>query len=1680
MKFFLPKKSRLSFLFFLLTLFLSISLWGKEIVLFAQSSLSNLPTINLNKANDSYNTSRGGLISMSSVEEPAISLGSWNLDGEVDLKLFKADESSLISYLVHDSENKQLHPEVDTSKFDLVSEFKAEIFHGNGGNRRVDLPLEESGIWYLTMQSGESKNSVFIVRSKNGLIVQEAKDTLVLWGQQFSDLRKLTSGTVTLYDMEGSAQILAQEELNSDGIATVPHKQEDADIIVLRQGDDIAIAPVNLTYLNVGYSYQRFNYESDIKHFVFTDRPLYRPGGKVYYKAIIRIDDDARYSAANGLARVIIYKDWDKDNRVFDKLVPLNSNGAVDGEFALPEDVSTGYYNIFIAHASEDIDDWGSGSTAQFQVEHFRKPEYTISADSTQLEIIKGDTAEFVISGEYFSGQPLSNQKVEYEISARDSYDSEYLRESSFNDKNHYFGYGGTTISSDAVELNEQGKSTVTIDTNNLAISENRVKVITLTAHFNDESGNPVETAQNILLYPGEFSVYRSDYTYTQSINKNYDLKLQLVPNGNFSVSDMEVTANIKRSWWEETDTGNYTRKEEVLSGVSSKSDSDGIIHINYKPEQAGSYTFTVNVTDERGNTVTKDFGAWIRSDEYNYFYDYYNGSNDMSVSSDKPTYQPGENAQLFITSQFPYRDVLLSFQRDRVDRYQVVSLNDTNTTISVPILDVDMPNTFVKLSSFISHTLSTTTKELSVPANKKKINVSIQTDKDMYGPGQSAVVTVETKDINGNPVPAEVTVWSVDKALYELAYDQTKDIFNYFWKDRYQSSVIGHSLEGIRVDGPEGGGGCFLENTKISMSDGSVKDIEDIKVGDSVLTRKSETNPELISSKVLSVHTAQEDGYLIINENLKVTPNHIVYLNNIWQEVGNAQVGDTFVNSLGESVSVTSIEWMLGKQTVYNFEVETYNTYFANNLWVHNQKGDTRSIFKDTAYWNPTVQTGSTGVAQLIIPLPDNLTTWVIAGIASNQETQVGQTTAEIKVSKDLVVRPVLPNLLRTGDKINFMALVNNFTNEDQTITATLELAGTEVRDSIIKGVSVLKNSLENFVWEVVVGQSALNSKLSVKAETESGEIDEVVQELPIVQKGFVQSRALVGFEPTKFELDWSNDILRENSSIELSLSSSKVGMLPSAMKYLIAYPYGCVEQTTSRFVPVLLANENKELFASVTQDKDLDKMVEKGIVRLTDLQKANGGWNWWSGNETDLFISSYIAEYLLKAQTQGYAVPAYVLNNLEHFFTIENYNSLEEQVFREYGLQLLGSTKSGRIFTVSEIDQLSEDIIPYAVITNIWNGVTDNSKNGTEKLASLSKTQGNLVYWEAGDSNRFGSRDASTAIAVRALLLTDPNSELISKAVNYLALSRKSSYWSNTFGTVQVARALLDYSNVKNELDANYNYKVLLDGKEIISGSVNGSSELNQSLHLNTSSLKESGSTLEIQKNGEGQIYSTVLMEEFFTQTQPVSQDTQLNITRNYVSERGYEYGVSVGDIITVELTVEGLESNTPYILIEDELPAGLIPINTHLVNEDAERRNYYESKEYTENGVIIALRRSRGGIQTVTYKARAIASGEFYAPPAKVEHMYSPEYSALSQDEKVVITQEPKIIRERQLKEIISKNLNKTPTEKVYILLTVLVLILFSVLIYLTGSKRNSKIDAYIILLKEKIQEKLKQKE
>ena len=167
-----------------------------------------------------------------------------------------------------------------------------------------------------------------------------------------------------------------------------------------------------------------------------------------------------------------------------------------------------------------------------------------------------------------------------------------------------------------------------------------------------------------------------------------------------------------------------------------------------------------------------------------------------------------------------------------------------------------------------------------------------------------------------------------------------------------------------------------------------------------------------------------------------------------------------------------------------------------------------------------------------------------------------------------------------------------------------------------------------------------------SAKALTDE-ESDALELQIPVRPWGLQLNATLSGSlrgEKRKSTRSWfcRSDINADASSLRIDLAPSVAGTMMSALDFLASYPYGCVEQTMSSFLPnILVTKAVKELGLNPpAASVELEKKIAAGLERLYQFQHEDGGWGWWETDQTHPFMTAYVVAGLAQAKDAGYRI--------------------------------------------------------------------------------------------------------------------------------------------------------------------------------------------------------------------------------------------------------------------------------------------------------------------------------------------------------------------------------------------------------------------------------------------------------
>lgn len=698
------------------------------------------------------------------------------------------------------------------------------------------------------------------------------------------------------------------------------------------------------------------------------------------------------------------------------------------------------------------------------------------------------------------------------------------------------------------------------------------------------------------------------------------------------------------------------------------------------------------------------------------------------------------------------------------------------------------------------------------------------------------------------------------------------------------------------------------------------------------------------------------------------------------------------------------------------------------------------REFFPDTFYFNPHIITDNDGRAKVNAQVPDSLTTWRATAKAASVKTEVGQTTHEFIVTKDLLVRLITPRFMIEGDIAVISGIVHNYT--DQPLKAHLSLNAEGVGLMTPKGegekiVNVEPNGKANVEWRVKADKSG-EAKFTVKALTNKVS-DAMMLKIPIHPHGIkiVEAKAGSGDEQVLLSLNLPEDAIRHSSFMEINLSPSLAGTLIGALEYLAGYPYGCVEQTMSRFMPNAVVQASLKEFGLKNEklEAELPKMMKKGFERLYDYHHSDGGWGWWKNDESHPFMTSYVVYGLTLAKKAGYEIDENKMKSAIAWIE-KNYNDKLDLNIRAYMVFAMAEAgvydnkKLQKLFDdYLKMDDYSRGILAIALYRA---GKKSEAETVLHSLEKTVKESERIAFWTGRGARSWTDQPVeTTAYIVKAYLIIDPENPMVEKAVRYLTVSRRGNGWYSTKDTAAAVLALLDYVKMTKEMDADFEADLILNGKKIKSASFTKKDIATGGITVKipAEELAAGENGILVTKKGKGRAYCSATLtcyrkvdrikaesrgitvkREYFLVTEAdkdkTKDESKKKAYRHHETNNPNEKLVPLDpkeiilkpqDVVEVRLTLE-CSSDNEYVMIEDMKPAGCEAVEK---KQTSYWSWWYAQEEFRDEKVVFFATRLWKGSKQLTYRLRAETPGSYRILPTSAELMYFPEVGGNSNE-------------------------------------------------------------------------------
>lgn len=1204
-----------------------------------------------------------------------------------------------------------------------------------------------------------------------------------------------------------------------------------------------------LAYLGFSHIWSGQYYDQEYhqtKTYAITDRPVYRPGQPVKFNIWVRharYDLDDNGTAAGTTAQIRIHNP--KGEQAFEQVLKANPDGGFSGEYVLPKDAALGVYNLHIPNLG--------GVT--FRVEEYKKPEFEVTVEAPTEPVKLGDNIPATIKAKYYFGAPVVKATVKYKIT-RTKHDVAWYAPAPWDwfygpgywwfacDYDWYPGWERWGCwrprpwwipwQPDPPEVVMEGEQPIGPDgTLKLLIDSSIAKEIhgdhdhryQITAEVTDESRRTIVGQGGVMAAREPFKVYAwTDYGYFRAGDTVQARFATRTPDGQPVAGSAVATLHSIR----------YGRDgkpvEKPVQTWKLTVNDRGEAALKLTATKPGQYRLSCRVTDVAGHVQEGAYVFVVRGEGFD-------GRafrfNQLELTPDKPDYRPGDTVKLLINTDQEDSTVLL-FLRPANGVYlppQVLRLNGKSTVVPVAVVKRDMPNFFIEAVTVSGGRVHTETREIVVPPEKRVINVDVLPSATEYKPGALAKVKLRLTDFFGEPFQGSTVVTVYDKSVeYISGGSNIPEIKEFFWKwRRTHNPQTEHNLERLS--------GNLIPKGALGM----------LPLG------------------VFGQQVADDAGVGLRGDRPRRQ------LENDGRKEFRALAGSMSKVAAAPMASAMEADAMMDDRMAGGDGPGAPPPEAPVTV---------RKEFADTAFWTAALQTDEHGIAEVEFKMPENLTGWKIRTWAMSSGTRVGEGTAEIVTTKNLLLRLQAPRFFVEKDEVVLSANIHNYLKTDQPVTAVLEFDGEtlELITPAQQKLTVTAGGEQRVDWRVKAvreGEAIVRMKALGREESDAMQLT-----FPVYVHGMLKTESFsVAIRPDEnsavIQFRVPAERRPDQTRLEVHYSPTLAGALVDALPYLVEYPYGCTEQTLNRFVPTVITHKilqdlGVDLKAVKTKRTNLNAqeigdpqeraaqwqrwqrepvwdettvndMVREGIKRLTDMQCRDGGWGWFSGwgEQSYPHTTATVVHGLQTARDYGVAVPPDVLNAGLDWLQRYQADQVAHLKDKKHGKKRADDLDALVFTELAAADMVHEEMADFlyrdrndlSVYSKAMLGVAFHELKWIDRRDMLLQNveqhlvnddENQTVYLNLGNAGYwwcwYGSEIEAHAWYLKLLNRVDPKSDKASRLVKYLLNNRKhATYWNSTRDTALCIEALAEYLKASGEDQPDMTVQIKLNGKPV-----------------------------------------------------------------------------------------------------------------------------------------------------------------------------------------------------------------------------------------------------------------------
>lgn len=803
---------------------------------------------------------------------------------------------------------------------------------------------------------------------------------------------------------------------------------------------------------------------------IFLDRAIYRPGQTVYFKVIATaFNGESRKENVVSKSKLNVILNDANGEEISKQQLITNEFGSINGSFILPQGKLNGQFSIVVDNDDEDSD-YLIGGTKYFQVEEYKRPKFEVVIDPVKDEYRYGQTLEIKGKAMTFSGIPLSNATVNYEIKKRNirwmyfwwyprgnDNENSILGEVKTNEKGEFVIkvelQKDDTL--DGIQIDNYEINASVTDINGETQSEMaNVKVSSVSHYLKADDIKDTFTDENI-----KIKVETKNYN-DQNLNKPYQVKLSKLSGdarvfrSNFEneiqdlpkFSKTEFIQKFPHDYFSEDEKEDKVVLEKMQEPRSKNQDKNNgpesdILNLGALP--AGKYRLELyNIEGKDTIKTEKTFEVFDKRflvDTQKPF---------LKVIQPKNEFKRNEKAKIYVYSAVPNALVNVFVQngngktateqktfKNGVLEYELAFPNDES---------IDQINVQFQLVAF--NDVQTESVNLKIATDKKRLRIETVTFRDKLQPNSKEKWTVKILGEGKERVNAEVLANMYDKSLDQFATN------SYSWQKLYQQyfRVNSYGFNEYLAQENYSKRVGYLNQREINIPefqwfDGGI-------YGLPIITRQLETSAGLVNQV-----GAKDANY--------APPPPSVSSTEVYSEVEEIDAKGYIVKINGQPVRPRK-KRSDEKQSLDKIPV--------------------RQNLNETAFFYPNLMTDKDGNVTFEFTSPEALTQWKLMFLAHTKDAQAATLEKEVVTQKEFSVTPNYPRFLREGDELNLQSKLSSLINKPLSGTAQLQILDAFTNQDITGKFDLIRNNSREFVLKEN-GNEVISWKLKVPKDVSS-----------------------------------------------------------------------------------------------------------------------------------------------------------------------------------------------------------------------------------------------------------------------------------------------------------------------------------------------------------------------------------------------------------------------------------------------------------------------------------------------------------------------------------------------------------------------------------------------------------------